>query len=246
MAVTQKMYLGDILLNKTFLGDNGAVTNFASISLFVPSNVEWNSERLTWSSNNAAGALASPLSLVKGGFRNRTFNGQLALVNEEGRYWTNTHSTTGAFILKFDDSSVSSPFEFGLSRSFGCSVRLIVGGTFTQSEFNDKFLNKTITYDGFTFGFVYNPTTQRVWLDRNLGAENVTNLGHLYQWGRRNDGHQRRQVSKHDGDTLGKPSTVDESGAWDGKFILCNVFPNDWLDPQDNTLWKAPVFKIVL
>ena len=45
---------------------------------------------------------------------------------------------------------------------------------------------------------VTNPTTGRVWMDRNLGATQVATsstdeagYGDLYQWGRRKDGHQR-------------------------------------------------------
>ena len=46
---------------------------------------------------------------------------------------------------------------------------------------------------------VTNPTTGRVWMDRNLGSSqagtsstDINAIGDLYQWGRRSDGHQCR------------------------------------------------------
>ena len=63
--------------------------------------------------------------------------------------------------------------------------------------------------------------------------------GDLYQWGRAADGHESRTSDIYDGDANGKPSTYDENGAWDGKFITADIDPSDWLDPQNNNLWQG-------
>ena len=128
-------------------------------------------------------------------------------------------------------------------RARGGSVRLIVDGTFTQNEYNSDYSTKTIEHLGLTYGFVYNTTTQKIWLDRNLGGTQIAtsstdtaSYGDLYQWGRPFDGHQSRTSSTHNGDTLGKPSTEYETGSWDSKFIITSTSPNDWLSVQDTSL----------
>jgi len=58
--------------------------------------------------------------------------------------------------------------------------------------------NEIITHNGFIYGTVTSPYTQRVWLDRNLGASKTCATlddgacyGGLYQWGRNTDGHEK-------------------------------------------------------
>ncbi len=59
---------------------------------------------------------------------------------------------------------------------------------------------ETINFKGKIYKTIASPDTQRIWLDRNLGAEKVceetsiesTCFGDLYQWGRKADGHQTR------------------------------------------------------
>ena len=59
----------------------------------------------------------------------------------------------------------------------------------------------TFNYKGstVTYGTIFNDTTKRCWLDRNLGAQQVptstvhqVGFGDLFQWGRGDDGHQSR------------------------------------------------------
>jgi hypothetical protein len=64
----------------------------------VPTNAEWEQERLTWSSSNAAGAFASPLKLPGAGGRNRN-TGSLFNVGSVGLYWSSTVSSTDSGIL---------------------------------------------------------------------------------------------------------------------------------------------------
>jgi uncharacterized protein (TIGR02145 family) len=88
---------------------------------------------------------------------------------------------------------------------------------------------------------VLNPTTGRIWMDRNLGATRAAtgsndseSYGDIYQWGRGADGHQKRTSSltlMHSyNDTPGHES-----------FIASSNTPYDWRNPQNNDLWQGIV-----
>lgn len=83
---------------------------------------------------------------------------------------------------------------------------------------------------------VLNATTNRRWMDRNLGATQVaTSLtdtngyGHYYQWGRGTDGHQISTSA-----TTSTTSATDSPGH--GNFILNAT---DWRSPQNDNLWQG-------
>jgi hypothetical protein len=78
--------------------------------------------------------------------------------------------------------------------------------------------------------------TNRIWMDRNLGASQVaTNstdalaFGDLYQWGRGTDGHQLRTSS-----TTFTQSSIDQPGTT--SFILAS---GDWRTTSNNNLWQG-------
>ena len=59
-----------------------------------------------------------------------------------------------------------------------------------------------LTFKGLEYCTVMSPKTGKFWLDRNLGATQVCEsstdracFGHLYQWGRNDDGHELRTSS---------------------------------------------------
>jgi uncharacterized protein (TIGR02145 family) len=86
---------------------------------------------------------------------------------------------------------------------------------------------------------VTNPTTGRIWMDRNLGATQVATsstdvnaYGDLYQWGRRADGHQCRTSP-----TTATLSSNDQPAH--GNFILAPNAPADWRSPQNANLWQG-------
>jgi uncharacterized protein (TIGR02145 family) len=86
---------------------------------------------------------------------------------------------------------------------------------------------------------VTNPTTGRVWMDRNLGATQAATssadaaaYGDLYQWGRRSDGHQCRTSG-----TTTTLSSTDQPAH--GLFITTSSSPNDWRNPQNDNLWQG-------
>ena len=86
---------------------------------------------------------------------------------------------------------------------------------------------------------VTNPTTGKIWMDRNLGASqvatsstDVNSYGDLYQWGRRADGHQCRTSA-----TTSTLSSIDQPAH--GDFILAPNASLDWRSPQNANLWQG-------
>jgi uncharacterized protein (TIGR02145 family) len=86
---------------------------------------------------------------------------------------------------------------------------------------------------------VTNPTTGKIWMDRNLGASraaisstDTAAYGDLYQWGRRSDGHQCRNST-----TTSTLSSIDQPA--NGSFILTTSSPHDWRNPQNTNLWQG-------
>jgi len=87
----------------------------------VPTDAEWETERLSWGSNNAAGAFASPLKLSMGGYRLYT-NGSVYHVLSKAYYWSSTVNSTFSRALYFDSSNSSMYDQY---RSNGFAVRCI-------------------------------------------------------------------------------------------------------------------------
>jgi uncharacterized protein (TIGR02145 family) len=85
----------------------------------LPTNAEWNQERRTWSSINAAGAFASPLKLPLAGFRDVS-NGSLDDVGAGGYYWSSTVRGARARLLFFNSSNAD---RYTSLRAYGFTVR---------------------------------------------------------------------------------------------------------------------------
>ena len=86
---------------------------------------------------------------------------------------------------------------------------------------------------------VTNPTTQKTWMDRNLGASQAATdstdalaYGDLYQWGRFADGHQCRNSG-----TTNTLSSTNTPGH--GNFIFTSDPPYDWRSTQNDNLWQG-------
>ena len=84
-------------------------------------------------------------------------------------------------------------------------------------------------------GEIFSPTG-KIWMDKNLGAASVAtsssdaaSYGDLYQWGRKDDGHQIRTSA-----TAAGPVAAGAEGA---NFITNSTIPNDWLSTQDSNRW---------
>jgi uncharacterized protein (TIGR02145 family) len=87
----------------------------------LPTIAEWEAERQSWSSNDAAGAFASPLKLPVAGGRSYS-NGSLYNVGSYGFYWSSTVDGASSRYLFFSSSNA---FMFSNYREGGFSVRCL-------------------------------------------------------------------------------------------------------------------------
>lgn len=89
----------------------------------LPTEAEWDAERLSWHSNNFEGAFSSALKLTLAGGRSRS-TGALFFEGTGGRYWSSTISSSDVMRLIFDSLDAS---ILPLRRASGNSVRCLKG-----------------------------------------------------------------------------------------------------------------------
>jgi len=90
----------------------------------VPTEAEWDAERLSWTpNNNAAGAFASPLKLPWAGQRDN--NGPIEYTGAYGSYWSSTISTANTTWTRFLTFMESNASMGNQVRARGLSVRCI-------------------------------------------------------------------------------------------------------------------------
>lgn len=87
----------------------------------LPTEAEWEAERASWGSNDAAGALTSPLKLPMAGRRYSSY-GFLEMVGGYAHYWSSTVNSPLSLSLNFGDSHASMN---SYRRANGGSVRCI-------------------------------------------------------------------------------------------------------------------------
>ena len=101
-------------------GVNG-VNNPSPAGWRIPTETEWETERLGWSSNNRSGAYNSPLKLVVNGYRFYS-NGLISEMGINGYYWSSTRippSTNARTLTFYSDNAAMSSY----GRAAGFSVR---------------------------------------------------------------------------------------------------------------------------
>ena len=153
-------------------------------------------------------------------------------LNVSGTSSINLNSSTDNFYIgSYGSSNGQSPFSF-------------LNGNVSQASIYSRALTAAEVLENYNilrprFGDVTNPTTGRIWMDRNLGATQVATsstdsnaYGDLYQWGRGSDGHQIRTSG-----TTSTLSSTDQPG--NGNFILAPNSPFNWRSPQNTNLWQG-------
>lgn len=105
-------------------GING-VNNPCPSGYRLPTEAEWEDERISWSSNNPAGAYSSPLKLPLAGYRYSN-DGSLNFVGSGGHYWSSTVDGTSSMKLNFLNTIVGPIVQTtDSSRANGYSVRCL-------------------------------------------------------------------------------------------------------------------------
>lgn len=161
-----------------------------------------------------------------------------AIVTSRGVVWSTNPTPTVEVITKTNNGTGVGTFASsmtGLSPATNYFVRAYATNS-AGTAYGNELSFTTSSESGGEVPFVLNPTTGKIWMDRNLGASSVaTSLtdadayGDLYQWGRDADGHQRRTSSTTNDLSIGDIPGHD-------KFIKS---PGDWRSAQNNDLWQG-------
>ncbi len=113
----------------------------------------------------------------------------------------------------------------------------------------DPAISQTECGNIVTYAEVTNTSTNRTWLNKNLGANQVATsvtdynaYGNFYQWGRLSDGHQcMTWTSSTSGTPVNGSTSTLSSGDVPGhnQFITPNNNPYDWRSTQNDNLWQG-------
>ncbi len=107
--------------NDSLWQGTGGTNNPCPDGFRLPTNVEFETERTSWSANNAAGAFNSPLKFVLAGMRNHN-NGTFTHVGSFGQYWSSTVNGIYSHNLNIRTDSAKTFYN---RRAEGFSVRCI-------------------------------------------------------------------------------------------------------------------------
>jgi uncharacterized protein (TIGR02145 family) len=152
--------------------------------------------------------------------------------------FANGSGTVSYTITGTPTSSGNATFALNLGGQACSLVRNVGAAPFNGSNCGLGVVSFTYNGELVTYGTVAG-ANGRCWLDRNLGAlqvssssTDVNSFGDLFQWGRGDDGHQSRSSG-----TLATLSSTNTPGH--GFFITSTSAPDDWINPQNANLWQG-------
>lgn len=146
-------------INTLWQGVNG-VNNVCPTGYRIPTNAEFDAERLTWGSQDAIGAFNSVLKLPLSGYRS-VENGTFIVIGEVGYYYSSDLDVSGGTNYLAFNSSVAGIYSS--NRGHGMSVRCIKDASASISE------NASIS-----FSFFPNPATSIVTIQSDYTIESVS------------------------------------------------------------------------
>ncbi len=107
--------------NNLWQGASG-VNNPCPSDWRIPTEAEWEAERVSWGTHNSAGAFATPLKLTLAGYSHRQV-GVRYDVGSSGRYWASSVDGTNSRYLYFDSSNA---YMNSYGRANGLAVRCLL------------------------------------------------------------------------------------------------------------------------
>ncbi len=147
---------------------------------------------------------------------------------------TNTGSATLSSVIDHNDGTYSATMTNTIAEIVAISATFVGGSNVSNTvDVNFVYVSKTINFNGLDYKTLLSPDTGRIWLDRNLGAARVAtssrdsaSYGHLYQWGRDDDGHERR--------TSATTTTLATDIANAGTSLFITNIGGDWASVDAN------------
>jgi hypothetical protein len=173
----------------------------------------------------------------------QVINTGLYPVTTTGILWGTSQPTITNFFGKTEDGNIlGQPFtSIASPLPDDASVYVVAYATTAAGTFYGKVLTART-------GVVRSPYTGKVWMDMNLGASDVpkaqqldsdtASFGHLYQWGRKADGHQIVLPLRADGGTA---ASYDING----KPLTGTFFSQTIARPQNTNILNAPANKFI-
>ena len=213
--------------------------------------------------STAAGSIVATGTIVNGDYRAGvalTASNSLTIkvtVTAIGTYDFTTNTVNGYYFSKSGSFTTTGTQTLtlpatGTPLATGVGTFTITFGTttsFTVVAVSNLPITLSSCNASYTYYEVANHKTQKVWLDRNLGASQAAvsandyhAYGSFYQWGRLADNHQCiTWASSVFGTSVNGVTTTPSASNTPANslFVRSMASPWDWRVPQNNSLWQG-------